>query len=157
MANLKVKIPPIPWLPLACMGLGYVLLGWQVSAYHYSWVLGSWVMGIVFSMALIWGNKFIGPMFRFGPRSVVSMLLLSASITLAVAFSTLFAMIFILLASKTLARIELQANGFPPKVTLVILVGVAGLTLTGGWWVGEGVYPSSPFWLSWKGLSLGLI
>ncbi len=151
MAKIQAKEHPLPWLSLACMGLGYALLGWHLSAYHYAWVLGSWILAILFSLALIWGGKFLEAMIRFGPRSVVTMFVLSASVTLAVASSTLFAMIAILLASKTLARVELQANGFSPRFTLFILFSVSGLALTGGWLIGELLFPSSPFWLSFSG------
>ena len=148
MTNRTAKEHFFPWLPLLCMGAGYALLGWHLSAYHFAWSVGSWVLGATVSLALIWGGKFLGAMFRFGPRSVVSMFILSASITLAVASSTLFAMIVILLASQILTRVELQTHGVGYRATLVILLGVSGLTLTGGWLIGELVYPSSPFWLS---------
>ena len=76
------------------------------------------------------------------------MFILSSILTLAVAASTLFGMIVILLASQLLARLELQAAGLGRRLTLILIVVLSLSTLSCGWIVGDTYYPSSPYWLT---------
>ncbi len=76
------------------------------------------------------------------------MLILSGIITMAVAASTLFGMIVVLLASQTLARLELQSAGLSRRLTLLLMVILSIGTLSAGWIVGQNHYPSSPYWLT---------
>ena len=137
-----------PIISLVCVGIAYGLLGWHLSVYHVSWVMGSWFVAITLTVLLFWGEKVTQRMFRLGPRGVVSMFILSSILTLAVAASTLFGMIVVLLASQLLARLELQAAGLGRRLTLALMVVLSLGTLSGGWIVGKNYYPSSPYWLT---------
>lgn len=136
-----------PILSLLCVGVSYGLLGWHLSAYHIGWAMGSWFVAISLTILLFWGEEVTKRMFRLGPRGVVSMLILSGIITMAVAASTLFGMIVVLLASQTLARLELQSSGLSRRLTLLLMVILSIGALSGGWIAGI-YYPSSPYWLT---------
>lgn len=109
--------------------------------------MGSWFVAISLTILLFWGEEVTKRMFRLGPRGVVSMLILSGIITMAVAASTLFGLIVVLLASQTLARLELQSSGLSRRLTLLLMVILSIGTLSGGWIAGI-YYPSSPYWLT---------
>jgi hypothetical protein len=148
VANSRLTL----WISLLTLGLAYGLLGWQLSVYHISVVISGIVATVVFTALLLWGGEFIGRMMRIGPRGVLSMLIISLTITLAVAASTLFTLLLILLATQLLARLEFQTAGFKRFVTLGVLASVSGIALSCGWLIGRTVYPSNPLWLSWQWL-----
>lgn len=137
-----------PILSLLCVGMSYGLLGWHLSAYHIGWAMGSWFVAITLTILLFWGEQVTKRMFRLGPRGVISMLILSGIITLAVAASALFGLIVVLLASQTLARLELNSAGLGRRLTLLLMVILSISTLSGGWIVGKTYYPSSVYWLT---------
>lgn len=135
-------------LSLLCVGMAYGLLGWHLSAYHIVLVMGSWFVALTLMVLLFWGEKVTQRMFRLGPRGVVSMLILSGVITMAVAASALFGLIVVLLATQTLARLELQSSGLSRRLTLILMVVLSISALSGGWIVGKTYYPSSEYWLT---------
>lgn len=137
-----------PLLSLFCVGLAYGLLGWHLSAYHIVWAMGSWFVAITLTILLLWGEQVTKRMFRLGPRGVVSMLILSGIVTMAVAASTLFGMIVVLLAAQTLARLELQSAGLGRRLTLLLMVVLSISTLSCGWFAGKTYFPSSEYWLT---------
>ncbi len=149
---MTAGIRPTLWIALLTLGLAYSLLGWQLSAYPIFWSIGSLVAVLIFTVLFMWGGTIAGRMMRIGPRSVVTMLILSSTITLAVAASTLFTVLLILLATQVLTRLELQTAGFNRWLTLAILACVSSTTLTGGWLIGYKFYPSNPLWLNWHSL-----
>lgn len=135
-------------LSLLCVGMAYGLLGWHLSAYHIVLVMGSWFVALTLMVLLFWGEKVTQRMFRLGPRGVVSMFILSSIITMAVAASALFGLIVVLLATQTLARLELQSAGLSRRLTLLLMVVLSISALSGGWIVGKTYYPSSEYWLT---------
>jgi hypothetical protein len=146
----------IPWFSLVLVALAYGLLGWHLSAYHFLWSIGSFIAAVMITVCLIWGGKAFGELFRLGPRSVVTMLILSSVITLAVAASTLFAMIIILVLTKVLARLQMQSAGFSKHHTLGVVSLSAGLGLSLGWIVSKFFVSSSTYWLDalWNSLKI---
>nr|WP_238718421.1 hypothetical protein [Petrachloros mirabilis] len=140
-----------PWVGIACLGLAYGLLGWHLSAYHILWSAGAWGLGIFVIYTLLWSGRIWGRMLQMGPRSVVTMLVLSAVITMAVAASAVFVMLALLLAAKLLARLELQVAGYNRWATLIILVLISFCGLSSGWVIGYLYFPSSPYWLGQEG------
>jgi hypothetical protein len=142
------NFPPTLWLSLIAMVLTYGLLGWQLSAYHVFWSLLALIVVMILVGSLMWGDKMISRMMRMGPQGVVTIFLLSSIMTLAVAASTLFGELLILLATQSLAYLEFQTAGFNRSITLVILWLIGSSALSGGWCIGETLYPSTPLWLS---------
>jgi len=135
-------------LSLLCVGIAYGLLGWHLSAYHIGLVLGSSFAALMLMILLFWGEKVTKRMFRLGPQGVVSMLILSGIITMAVAASALFGLIVVLFATQALARLELQSSGLSRRLTLLLMVVLSISTLSGGWIIGKTYYPSSEYWLT---------
>lgn len=146
---MAADIRPTLWISLLTLGLAYGLLGWQLSAYHIAWSIGFGVAVALFTILFMWGGGIIARMMRIGPRSVLTMLILSSTITVAVAASTLFTILIILLATNLLTRLEFQTAGFSRGLTLAILLGIASVALSGGWLIGHNLYPSNPLWLNW--------
>ena len=149
---MKAQATPIPLIAIVCVGLGYAFLGWHMSAYHWLWSLAPWILAIVLLATLMKGGAWVGRMMQLGPRGVITMLILSSILTLAVAAYKLFAVLLILSASQLLARLELQAVGFSRGYTFWLLALVATLTFISGWVLGKTIYPTTPFWLSLNGL-----
>lgn len=140
----------IPWLSLILVCLTYILVGWHLSVFHPLWSLGTLIIAILIIAGLTWGGKPLGSLFRLGPRSVVTMMMLSAIITMAVAASALFALILILIFSKVLARIQLLCMGYRRTTILLLLSLITGLGLGLGWAIGQFLIPGSTFWLDFS-------
>ncbi|MGF1603616.1 MAG: hypothetical protein ACFCU8_16650 [Thermosynechococcaceae cyanobacterium] len=140
------------WVSLMTLALAYGLLGWQLSAYHVSLAIATILAVCIFTVLLLWGGGLASRMMRIGPRSVLLMLIISLTITLAVATPTLFTLLLILLATQLLARLEFQTAGFNRFVTMGMLSSVSCIALSCGWLVGRSLYPSNALWLSWKWL-----
>jgi cation transport ATPase len=139
---------PLPWLAMFLVWIGYVLLGWQLSAYDVAWEIGAWLAALIMIVICIWGGEKIFRLLRLGPRSIGNMLFLSTAVTLAAIASSLFAMVIIILGAEVLTRLEMAANGWHRWPILWTLISLATLGLTGGWLSGVYLIPSSPFWLA---------
>lgn len=74
---------------------------------------------------------------RSGPRSLVTILMLSLIVTLAVSYAQSFGLALILLLTILLGRLELQSKGLSRRTVLTILSIVAGSALTIGWCLGR--------------------
>ncbi len=136
------------WFPLSLVCLAYGLLGWHLAAYPISWLFVSHLAAILATSAFIWGGRVLDYFLRLGPRSVVTMLILSSAITLAVAASTLFTVILILFATKLFARLEIRAGASLNRIfCLGSMTVVAWIGLSLGWLTGAYLVPSSPYWL----------
>ncbi|MGB7415596.1 MAG: hypothetical protein WA902_15420 [Thermosynechococcaceae cyanobacterium] len=134
------------------LAFAYGLLGWQISAYHVFLAVVTIFAVCLFTILLLWGGGLASRMMRIGPRSVLLMLVISLTITLAVATPTLFTLLLILLATQLLARLEFQTAGFNRFVTMGMLSSVSCIALSCGWLIGRSLYPSNSLWLSWQGL-----
>jgi hypothetical protein len=142
-----MKRLPIHWIALAVLWLTYTLLGWHLSAYHFIWLILSFLATALLNLSLTKEGREIGELFSFGPRSLITIFLLSTAVTLAVAASSVFALILILLAAELLARVELQVAGLDRSRAFWIMLLLASLGLGVGWWFGITLLPSSRYWI----------
>ena len=130
-----------PLLALVCMALSYGLMGWHCSALPASWNVASWLIAMATTFALIWGWKMLTKLVMLSPRILVTMLILSMALTLAVSFSTLFILLIVLFSSTLFARLELQSAGVNKFWTLVIISILSGAMIGGGWYLGHQIAP----------------
>jgi hypothetical protein len=145
---MTVDVRPTLWVSLLTVGLAYGLLGWQLSARHIFWSIGSLAAVFIFTIALMWGGQILGRMMRIGPRGLITMLIFSLALTLAASTPTAFVEIMILVATQLFTRLEFQIAGFSRSITLVIILSVSSTTFIGGWLIGYHLFPSNPLWLS---------
>jgi Na+/phosphate symporter len=138
----------LPWFALLLVWLGYVLLGWQLSSHHFAWEVGAWLAGLILTIICIWGGGAIFRQLRLGPRSIGTMLCLSAAVTVAAVASAIFALLCIIIAAEILTRLEMYARNYSPWQILVVLSFLASVGLTCGWIGGKYWLPSNPFWFS---------
>lgn len=134
-----MKIPSF-WfsgLALVCVGLAYGLLGWELSSFAAVWVIEAWLATVFLIFILIWQSKVIVHLARSGPRSLITILLLSMVINLAVSNAQPFGLALMLLLTIIFGRLELQFSGLTRSMTLTLLSLVAGGTLTLGWILGR--------------------
>lgn len=145
-----MKVPSagkLPWLAFAILWLTYLVLGWHLSAFHFAWSIGLFLGAISLNLALTTEGYELGRLFSFGPRSILTILLLSGTVTLAFAAAAVFALLLILLASKLLTRVEMQICGFSNRTAFWALSIISTLGLAGGWLFGTLVFQSSNFWI----------
>ncbi|MDG2989931.1 hypothetical protein L3556_03130 [Candidatus Synechococcus calcipolaris G9] len=141
----SINVGKFPFIPLGLVGLGYVLVGWRLSAYNPVWgIISAGFAGII-TVLLIWGTGSILRVMRLGPRSILTMLFLSSAVTMVVIASTIFALIAILLATETLVRLEMQAAGYRGSQILAVIMQVALLGILVGWAIGNYLVPGQPF------------
>jgi hypothetical protein len=135
---MKISLHSFPWLSVTCVGLAYGLLGWQLSALAAFWLIDLWLGTVVAIFALIWRGSAVGRLlFRSGPRSLVTIFMLSMIVTLSIAYAQPFGLALILMLTILLGRLELQTRGLSRRVVLTILSIVAGSGLTIGWCLGR--------------------
>jgi hypothetical protein len=145
---MTVDVRPTLWVSLLTVSLAYGLLGWQLSAQHIFWSIGSLTAVFIFTIASVWGGGILGRMMRIGPRGLITMLIFSLALTLAASAPTAFAEILILVATQLFTRLEFQTAGFSRSITLVILLSVSSTAFSCGWLIGYHIFPSNPLWLS---------
>jgi len=138
---------PIHWIAIAILWLTYTLLGWHLSAYHISWLILAFTLALILNFYLTKQGKDLGRLFNFGPRSLITIFALSSLVTLAVAASSVFALISILFAAELLARVEMQTAGFRRSVAFGMMLTIATLGLALGWLFGNTLLPSSRYWI----------
>ncbi|HEY9824127.1 MAG TPA: hypothetical protein V6D19_01660 [Stenomitos sp.] len=134
-----MKIPSFGFsgLALVCVGLAYGLLGWELSSFAALWVIEAWLATVCVIFLLIWQSKVIIYLARSGPRSLITILLLSMVINLAFSNAQPFGLALMLLLTIIFGRLELQFSGLTRSMTLTLLSLVAGGTLTLGWILGR--------------------
>lgn len=137
----------LPWLALLLVGATYMILGWQLSASPLAWRFVAHWGGSLISIFVLWSDRVTGGLLRLGPRSVVSMLILSMVVTMAVVASSVLAIGLILIAAKFLTMLEMQMVGFNRWQILFTLVLVAGLGLIAGSMLADVWAPGTTFWL----------
>lgn len=136
---MKLSILSLPWLSILCIGMAYGLLGWELALFSAMWVIDIWLLTILVIFGLIWRSQAVGRLMRLGPRSLVSIFLLSMTVTLAAAYAEPFGLALVLLLTIAWGRLELQTRGLSQRVTLTVLSLVAGGSLTGGWFLARNV------------------
>lgn len=136
-----------PWIPCLLALVVDGLYGWHLSPFNLLWSIPAHILVIMVSVVLIWGNRLLLKILRLGPRSVVSMFILSMIVTLAVTASSALGLVIMLITSKLLVIFEMRAVGFNEFQTLFTLTLIAILGINIGWMIGSFAYPSPSFWL----------
>jgi hypothetical protein len=142
-----VPIHKVPWLAICLTGTAYSLMGWQLSTFSFIWEFSALFGPIIIGLLIRMSSKSLVRFFRLGPQGIMSMLFLSSAVTLAVAASSIFAIIAIVVAAEILTRVEMRAAGFSKAQTLSVLGLTATLGLAAGWLSGRYLFRSSSFWL----------
>ena len=119
------------------MVAAYGFLGWRLSFYAAIWLIDSWFIAVIAIFILIWHGKLVSRIVWIGPRSLVTIFMLSMVLNLAVAYSETFGLVITLVLTTLLARFELQLRGISRQFTLVILTFISGLALMLGWLAGQ--------------------
>lgn len=143
----RISTQPKPLIALICMGACYGLVGWHCSAYNPLWNIGSWAFAIGLTYLFLWRWRMISRAILRGPKTLVSMLALSLTLTMAISFSRLFLTLILVVSSTIFTRLELQGAGLNRFWTLVTLSIVSGGMIGLGWVLGKTFYPGSPYWL----------
>lgn len=140
-----LNLGKFPLFPLGLVWLGYVLVGWHLSAYNPVWGIISVALSGVLTVLLIWGTGSFLRLMRLGPRSILTMIFLSSTVTTVVIAFPIFALVSTLLATETLVRLEMQAAGYNGGQILAVLMQVALLGIVVGWAIGNYALPGQPF------------
>lgn len=121
----------VPLQPLVLLWLAYAWLGWYLSVNHIIWLVGAFVAALV--LAVVWRSiSWLEHLIKFGSKTLVVVLVLSASIALIATWSLFSTFIIMPLATTLLAEMELRFAGFSKRDTLLLLTVLAGFGLTMG-------------------------
>ncbi len=126
-----VFLKKIPFAPLALLCLAYALLGWYLSAHHLFWLVGAFIVAVILTIAwknLIWLEKL--EKYTFLTWLVALMVSLSIAL-IATHWILLSGLIILLLATTSLANIEIYLAGFSEqdKFWILIISAVLGLVI----------------------------
>ncbi|GAB1539439.1 hypothetical protein NUACC21_21050 [Scytonema sp. NUACC21] len=131
----------VPLLPLAFLWLAYAWLGWYLSDHHIVWLVGAFVAVVV--LAIVWRTiSWLERLIRFGSRTLIVVMALSASIALIATWSIFLTFIVMPLATTILAEIELRFAGLNQRDTFLWLTAIAGLGLIVGEVIDIVLFPS---------------
>jgi hypothetical protein len=121
----------VPLQPLVLLCLAYAWLGWYLSVNHIVWLVGASVAALV--LAVLWRSiSWLERLIKFGSKTLVVVLVLSASIALIATWSLFSTFIIMPLATTLLAAMELRFAGFSKRDRLLLLTVLAGFGLTVG-------------------------
>ncbi|WP_298615785.1 hypothetical protein [uncultured Thermosynechococcus sp.] len=155
--------PPLALLLLVV--LGYVLVGWYLSAYPWMWSAYACFFAAILTVFIVGGTSsllrskqnnpkgiFTTLILRMGTPSLFTVLVLSTAVTLAIIAFRIFSVIAILIGTEILVRIEMKAAGYQNWQIVLVLIPTATLGVFIGWSIGH-YLPSS---LEGASLLLGL-
>lgn len=134
----------IPLLPLVLLWLAYAVLGWYLAAHHIIWLVGAFIASVAIAVvrrSIAWLEGLVS----FGSRTLVVLILLSASIALVATWSLLLSLFLIPIATTLLADLELRFAGFKKINSFWILTVLAAWGLTVGELVDILLLPSSRY------------
>ena len=121
----------VPLQPLVLLCLAYAWLGWYLSVNHIIWLVGAFVAALV--LAVVWRSlSWLERLIKFGSKTLVVVLVLSASVALIATWSLFSTFIVMPLATTLLAVMELRFAGFSKRDRLLLLTVLAGFGLTVG-------------------------
>ncbi|BAY48360.1 hypothetical protein SAMD00079811_59810 [Scytonema sp. HK-05] len=121
----------VPLQPLVLLWLAYAWLGWYLSVNHIVWLVGASVAALV--LAVAWRSiSWLERLIEFGSKTLVVVLVLSASIALIATWSLFSTFIIMPLATTLLAAMELRFAGFSKRDRLLLVTVLAGFGLTVG-------------------------
>ncbi|HEY9849661.1 MAG TPA: hypothetical protein V6D28_09405 [Leptolyngbyaceae cyanobacterium] len=140
-----VFLKKIPFAPLSLLCLAYALLGWYLSAHHLFWLVGAFIVAVTLTIAwknLIWLENLEKSTFL----TWLVALMVSLSIALiATHWILLSGLIILLLATTSLANIEIHLAGFSKQDKFWILIISVVLGLVIGEIIDIAVLPSIRF------------
>ncbi|MEH1945077.1 MAG: hypothetical protein V7L01_33340 [Nostoc sp.] len=134
----------IPLMPLVYLLLAYTLLGWYLAANHIIWLAGAFVAAMVIAVvrkSISWLERLV----EFGSQTLVVILFLSVSIALIAAWSLLFRLFLIPLATTLLADLEMRFSGFNKLDSFWVLTVIAVLGLVMGEVIDILLFPSNRY------------
>ncbi|WP_414584618.1 hypothetical protein [Scytonema sp. PCC 10023] len=121
----------VPLQPLVLLCLAYAWLGWYLSVNHIIWLVGAFVAALV--LAVAWRSiSWLERLIEFGSKTLVVVLVLSASIALIATWSLFSTFIIMPLATTLFAVMELRFAGFSKRDRLLLVTVLAGFGLTVG-------------------------
>lgn len=121
----------IPVISLVLLWLTYALLGWYLAAHQIIWLVGAFVA--VVAIAIVRKSVFwLEQLLAFGSKTLVVILVVSASIALIASWSLLFSLFVIPVATMYLADLEMRFTGFKRLETFWILTSLAASGLIVG-------------------------
>lgn len=134
----------IPVMSLVLLWLAYALLGWYLAAHHIIWLTGAFVIAVALAVVrktVVWLEQLVA----FGSRILVVVLFLSLSVALVEAWSLLFSLFLIPIATTFLADLEMRFAGFnkTDSFWILIILGLSGLVV--GEMIDILLLPSSTF------------
>lgn len=130
-----------PFGLLALVVLGYVIVGWHLSAYSLMWPAYACLLAAILTILVVWGTASFLRSIQVGPRSIVTMLMLSTMVTLAIVAFDIFGLIAILVGAETLVRIEMRAAGYRNWQIMVVLMQMSMIGVFIGWGIGRYLLP----------------
>lgn len=134
----------VPLQPLVLLWLAYTWLGWYLSVNHIIWLVGAFVAALV--LAVVWRSlSWLERLIEFGSKTLVVVLVLSASVALIATWSLFSTFIVMPLATTLLAEMELRFAGFSKRDTLLLLTVLAGFGLTVGEVIDIVLFPSGRY------------
>ncbi|MCH9055629.1 hypothetical protein [Parathermosynechococcus lividus] len=142
-ASPKADSTKFPLVLLALVVLGYILVGWHLSAYPWMWSAYACILAAILTVVVVWGTSNFFRSMQMGPRSVVTMLILSTIVTLFVNAFAIFSLIAILMSSETLVRIEMRAAGYRNWQIMIVIMQMAILGVFIGWTIGRYLLPQA--------------
>jgi hypothetical protein len=134
---MKPSVLSFPILSVVCVTLAYGFLGWKLAAIPAIWLLESWIAATVIIFILIWWGDFVGRLVSLGPRSLISIFVLSMILTASAVYSEPFTLVLVLLLTIFWSRLEMQIHGMKRVKTLSILSLLIGVSMAGGWFLGH--------------------
>ncbi|WKT84514.1 MULTISPECIES: hypothetical protein [unclassified Thermosynechococcus] len=145
-----------PLALLLLVVLGYVLVGWYLSAYPWMWSAYASFLAAILTVFVVGGTSsllrsrqsnpksiFSGLIMRVGTPSLFTVLVLSTAVTLAIIAFHVFSVIAILIGTEILVRIEMKAAGYQNWQIMLVLIQMAILGVFIGWSIGHYLLPSS--------------
>jgi hypothetical protein len=134
----------MPMMSLVLLWLAYALLGWYLAAHHIIWLTGGFVIAVALAIVrktVVWLEQLVA----FGSRILVVVLFLSLSVALVEAWSLLFSLFLIPIATTFLADLEMRFAGFNKSDSFWILTILALSGLVVGEMIDILLLPSSNF------------
>ncbi|MFN4278635.1 hypothetical protein [Thermosynechococcus sp.] len=145
-----------PISTLLLVVLGYVLVGWYLSAYPWMWSAYASLFAAILTVFIVGGTSsllrsrqnnpkgiFSSLIMRVGTPSLLTVLVLSTAVTLAIIAFRVFSVIAILVGTEILVRIEMKAAGYQNWQIVLVLIPMVILGVFIGWTIGH-YLPSSP-------------
>ncbi|MFN4194674.1 MAG: hypothetical protein ACK4HM_02450 [Thermosynechococcus sp.] len=145
-----------PLALLLLVVLGYVLVGWYLSAYPWMWSAYACLFAAILTVFVVGGTSsllrsrqsnpkgiFSNLVMRVGTPSLFTVLVLSTAVTLAIIAFHIFSVIAILIGTEILVRIEMKAASYQNWQIMLVLIQMAILGVFIGWSIGHYLLPSS--------------